>query len=120
MHAYSASQACQSFCKYDILRMFTLDPNTGLLSSTPASQGTLAFGYPGADPVVSSNGTTNGIVWAIDTKTNALIATDATNLANILFSGSLSAPAIRWTVPTVINGHAYVAEQGKVFGFGLK
>jgi hypothetical protein len=106
--------------KYDVLKMFTLDPNTGLLSSTPVSQGTLAYGYPGADPVVSSNGAANGIVWTIDTKTNALIASDATNLANTLFSGLLSAPAIRWTVPTVVNGHVYVGEQGKVFGFQLK
>jgi hypothetical protein len=106
--------------KYDVLKMFTLDPNTGLLSSTPVSQGTQVFGYPGADPVVTANGNTNGIVWSIDTKTNALVAVDATNLANTLFSGALSAPAIRWTVPTIINGHAYVGEQGKVFGFGLK
>jgi Abnormal spindle-like microcephaly-assoc'd, ASPM-SPD-2-Hydin/PQQ-like domain len=106
--------------KYDVLKMFTLDPNTGLLSSAPVSQGTLTFGYPGADPVVSANGATNGIVWSIDTKTNSLIANDATNLANTLFTGALSAPAIRWTVPTVVNGHVYVGEQGKVFGFGLK
>jgi len=106
--------------KYDVLKMFTLDPNTGLLSAAPASQGTLAYGYPGADPVVSSNGAANGIVWTIDTKTNALIANDATNLATTLFTGTLSAPAIRWTVPTVVNGHVYVGEQGKVFGFGLK
>lgn len=106
--------------KYDVLKMFTLDPNTGLLSSTPVSQGTLAYGYPGADPVVSANGSTNGIVWSIDTKTDALIANDATNLGTTLYSGSLTAPAIRWTVPTVINGHVYVGEQGKVFGFALK
>ena len=106
--------------KYDVLKMFTLDPNTGLLSSTPASQGTLVYGYPGADPVVSSNGASNGIVWTIDTKTNALIVIDATNLANTLYTGALSAPAIRWTVPTVVNGHVYVGEQGKVFGFQLK
>lgn len=106
--------------KYDVLKMFTLDPNTGQLSSTPTSQGIQAFGYPGADPVVTASGSTNGIVWSIDTKTNALIAVDATNLTNTLFSGALSNPAIRWTVPTIINGHAYVGEQGKVFGFGLK
>ena len=100
--------------------MFILDPNTGLLSAAPALQGTLAYGYPGADPVISSNGTANGIVWTIDTKTNALIANDATNLASTLFTGTLSAPAIRWTLPTVVNGHVYVGEQGKVFGFGLK
>lgn len=106
--------------KYDVLKMFTLDPSTGLLSAAPASQGTLAYGYPGADPVVSSNGTANGIVWTIDTKTNALIANDAANLATTLFTGTLSAPTIRWTVPTVVNGHVYVGEEGKVFGFGLK
>ena len=106
--------------KNDVLKMFTLDPNTGLLSSTPASQGSLIYGYPGADPVVSANGAANGIVWSIDTKSNALIANDATNLGTTLYSGSLTAPAIRWTVPTVVNGHAYVGEQGKVFGFSLK
>ena len=106
--------------KYDVLKMFTLDPNTGLLSTTPTSQGTLAYGYPGADPVISSNGSANGIVWSIDSKTNALIANDATNLANTLFTGTLSVPVIRWTVPTVVNGHVYVGEQGMVFGFGLK
>jgi len=106
--------------KYDVLKMFTLDPDTGLLSATPVSQGTSAYGYPGADPVVSANGATNGIVWTIDTKTNSLIASDASNLANTLFIGSLTSAAIRWTVPTVVNGHVYVAEQGKVFGFALK
>ena len=106
--------------KYDVLKMFTLDPNTGLLSTTPVSQGTLAYGYPGGNPVISANGTANGIVWTIDSKTNALIASDATNLANTLFSGTLSVPVIRWTVPTVVNGHVYVGGQGMVFGFGLK
>lgn len=106
--------------KYDVLKMFTLDPNTGLFSSNPASQGTLAYGYPGGDPVISANGAANGIVWTLDSKTNALIANDATNLASTLFTGTLSAPVIRWTVPTVVNGHVYVGEQGKVFGFGLK
>jgi hypothetical protein len=106
--------------KYDVLKMFTLDPNSGLLSSSPVSQGSLAYGYPGADPVVSSNATTNGIVWTVDTKTNALLANDATNLANTLFSGTLPAATVRWSVPTVINGHVYVGSQGKVFGFALK
>ena len=55
-----------------------------------------------------------------DLETDALIASDATNVANTLFKGTLSAPAIRWTVPTIVNGHVYVGEQGKVFGFQLK
>jgi hypothetical protein len=105
--------------KYDVLKMFTLDPNSGLLSSSPVSQGSLAYGYPGGDPVVSANGSTNGIVWTIDTGTNALIASDATNVASTLFSGSVPG-ALRWTVPTVINGHVYAGGQGTVYGFALK
>jgi hypothetical protein len=106
--------------KYDHLKMFTLDANTGLLSSSPVSQGTVAYGYPGTDPVISANGSTNGIVWTIDTSTSALIAVDATDLTKTLFSGPLAGGAIRWTVPTPINGHVYVGEEGMVFGFALK
>ena len=106
--------------KYDVLKMFTLDPNTGLLSSTPVSKGTLAYGYPGADLVISSNGSSSGIVWTIDTGSGALIAVDATDLTKTLFTGALSGGAIRWTVPTPINGHVYVGEENAVFGFGLK
>jgi hypothetical protein len=51
--------------------------------------------------------------------TNALYANDATNLASTLFSGSLAVPAVRWSVPTVVNGHVYVGAEGEVFGFGL-
>ena len=105
--------------KYDYLKMFTLDPGSGLLSSTPVSQDTLAYGYPGTDPVVSANGSTNGIVWAIDSSTKTLRALDATNLGHLLYSSTLASPIVRWTVPTVVNGHVYVAEQGTVIAFGL-
>jgi len=103
--------------KYDYLKMFTLDPGSGLLSSTPVSQDTLAYGYPGTVPVVSANGSSNGIVWAIDTSTKTLRALDATNLGNLLYSQSLGSAIVRWSVPTVVNGHVYVAEQGWVVAF---
>lgn len=105
--------------KYDVLKMFVLNPNTGLLSSTPVSQGTLAYGYPGADPVISSNGPTDGILWTVETNSGSLIAVDATDLTKTLYSALLSGGAIRWTVPTPVNGHVYVGEAGMVFGFGL-
>jgi len=105
--------------KYDVLKMFTLDPNSGLLSSTPTSQDTLVYGYPGADPVVSANGETDGIVWDIDTGNNTLRANNAANVATLLYSGALPTISIRWTVPMVANGHVYVGEEGTVVGFGL-
>jgi hypothetical protein len=102
---------------FDYLKMFTLDSASGLLSSTPVSQDTLAYGYPGAVPVVSANGSSDGIVWAIDSHTQTLRALDATNLGNLLYSQSLGSPTVRWSVPTVVNGHVYVAEQGTVIAF---
>jgi hypothetical protein len=50
------------------------------LAATPASQSTHHFGYPGTTPSVSANGTTNGIVWAIENSGAILFAYDATNL----------------------------------------
>ena len=105
--------------KYDVLKMFTLDPSTGMLSSSPASQDDFVYGYPGSEPVVSANGTSNGIVWTIDTGSNTLRANDANDVSNLLFSGALSGGAIRWTVPTVANGHVYAGGKGMVFGFSL-
>jgi hypothetical protein len=46
----------------DVLKAFTLK-TTGKLSLTPTSKGTFLFVFPGAQPVVSSNGESNGIVW---------------------------------------------------------
>src|SRR5271157_4216284 len=36
------------------------------LATTPSSQTTNTFGYPGASPAVSANGTSNAIIWAIE------------------------------------------------------
>lgn len=105
--------------KYDAIKMFTLNASTGLLSSTPASQDTFTYDYPGAEPVISANGTNHGIVWAIDTGTDTLRANDASDVSKELYSGSLGAQAVRWSVPTVVNGHVYVGTQGKVVAFGL-
>ncbi|HEX5235715.1 MAG TPA: hypothetical protein VFW25_10340 [Silvibacterium sp.] len=105
--------------KWDVLKMFTLDPTTGLLSSSPTSQGTLFYGYPGAVPVVSSNGANNGIVWTIDTGTNTLVANDANNLGTVLYSGTITGGALIWTVPTPVNGHVYAGGKNVVFAFGL-
>jgi len=49
----------------DVLRQFTFDPST-LFNTTSSSQSSIAFGFPDVSPSVSSEGTSNGIVWAID------------------------------------------------------
>ena len=116
----------------DVLKQYTLA--NGVLSSLPARQASDMFGIPGASPVVSSNGATNGIVWALDTTNNGtnssatsapaiLFAYDATNL-NKLYSSPTSGAgaagnAVKFTVPTVANGKVYVGTQDELSVFGL-
>ena len=51
---------------YDNLRVFTFDPTSGLFNTASASQSSNVFNFPDATPSISSQGTSNGIVWAID------------------------------------------------------
>ena len=50
----------------DYLKLFTFNPSTGQFDTTPASQSAHYYNFPGASPSISSQGASNGIVWAID------------------------------------------------------
>jgi hypothetical protein len=105
--------------------------NSGLLSTAPTSQSTYVFGHGTGTPVVSANGTSNGIVWLLDNSSykksccQALYAFDATNLANMFYNsnqagGSRDVPggAVKFTVPVVANGMVYVGSQLQVSAYG--
>jgi hypothetical protein len=105
----------------DVIKSFSLDPITGKLSSAPVSQGSFVFVYPGAQPVVSSNGTADGIVWVVDNNPEAsLHAFDAGDVSRELYRSPSIGEATKWTVPTVMNGKIYVATKGRLVVFGLK
>lgn len=114
------------------LKAFTFNTTTGLLSTTPTSQTAARYGYPGTTVSISANGTTNGIVWAMNnstykstTGTANLVAYDATNLSDQLYSSNINGardnpgPAIKFSVPTVANGKVYVMTQTALVVFGL-
>jgi regulation of enolase protein 1 (concanavalin A-like superfamily) len=97
------------------------------LSASPTSHTSAAFGYPGTIPVVSSNGTTNGIVWASTVSNpSVLYAYDATNLATQLYNSS-QAPnsrdnfgvANKYNSPTVVAAKVFVGTKTGVAVFGL-
>jgi len=101
----------------DYLKMFSFNPSTGTFNTAPASQSAQYYNFPGATPSVSSQGSSNGIVWAIDASAygyanpNAaggvncfqvpipsacvgpavLHAYDATNLANEYWNSTMAA-----------------------------
>jgi PQQ-like domain len=104
---------------HDVIKMFTLDSGKGLLSTAPVSKGSTIYSWPGAYPVISANGDSNGIVWAYELSSGTLRATDANNVANELFVGAVL-PSSKWSVPTVINGHVYIGTQNSIFAFAPK
>ena len=104
----------------DVLKQFKLSSSTGLMSTSPVAKGTFEFFFPGAQPVVSANGSSNGIVWAISYSktTTQLVAHSASSVATRLYlSGSLGAGA-KFAVPTVVNGKVYVGTAGHLYVFG--
>ena len=106
----------------DVIKQFALA--NGLLSTSPISSGTNAYQFPGGNMSISANGSQSGIVWAIEAG-NALHAYDATNVARELYNTNQSGSrdqfgtAVRFTVPTVMNGKVFVAGKTELAVFGL-
>jgi hypothetical protein len=97
------------------------NPDQPLLEKTPAAQTSEVFGYPGCTPSISSNGTSNGIVWAYEYNTShaVLHAFDPITLSELYNSGTLLGPGIKFAVPTVFHGKVYVGTSNSLVAFGL-
>jgi outer membrane protein assembly factor BamB len=100
--------------------------SNAMLSSSPMRSSN-TFGYPGTMPSISASGTSNGIVWTIQSgNTGTLYAYNAANLTQ-LFSGTFMATAnAKFATPMVANGKVYVgtgptstSNGGSVAVFGL-
>jgi hypothetical protein len=98
----------------------------GRLSSSPVSQTSTIFGYPGATPVISSNGDSDGILWALENYTGVLHAYSAADLSNELYNGK-QAPSgrdaaehgVQFYAPMVANGKVYFGTRGRLYAYGL-
>jgi hypothetical protein len=107
------------------LRAFAL--KAAQLASAPASSTSVRFVYPGASPAVSANGASNGIVWAHENTSPAVLhAYDAGNLAHELYNSSQAAngrdqfgAGNKFITPVIADGKVFVGAQGTVAVFGL-
>jgi hypothetical protein len=102
-----------------------------LAAPPPASQSPETLGPQGATPVISSNGTSNAILWLIDSSGAAandpaiLRAYDPNNSLQEIYSSPTAASrdtagaAVKFTVPTVANGKVYVGTQTELDVYGL-
>lgn len=109
--------------------------SNGKFSQNPVSQTQNTFGNggedgQGANPVISSDGTANGIVWALDntnigTAPAVLHAYDANNLKDELYNsaqvpGDAAGNAVVFSAPLVVNGKVIVPGANVVTVYGLK
>jgi len=99
---------------------------SGKLATTPASTTSIQFGYPGTTPAISANGTSNGIVWAVDNAATAVLhAYDAANLSNELYNSNQASGSRdqfagnKFITPMIANGKVFVGTPNSVAVFGL-
>ncbi len=95
------------------------------LSSSATAHTSNTFGFPGATPSVSANGTSNGIVWAVENSSPAVLhAYDAVNLKELYNSNQASGGrdqfgnGNKFITPTIVNGKVFVGTPNGLAVFG--
>lgn len=81
----------------DYIKQFSFDPSTGLFNPTPFSQSAIVIGYTGDTPSISSQGASNGILWAIDSSLYGYASPNAAggvNCSVVPVPAACSGPAI--------------------------
>ncbi len=100
----------------------------GLLSTSPTSTSPETYPYPGAALSISANGTSNGILWAVQkngTAPGVLRAYQAGDLRSELYASDQSGTrdtldvAAKFSIPLVVNGKVFVATERSLIVFGL-
>jgi hypothetical protein len=98
----------------------------GQLSPIANSQTSITFSYPGATPVISSHGNSQGIVWALENATGVLHAFSASNLSSELYNAR-QAPngrdaaehGVQFYAPMVAAGRVYFGTREHIYAYGL-
>jgi hypothetical protein len=112
----------------DVMRAFLI--TNGFLVQAAVSATTSPFGFPGATPSISAEGTNNAIAWALQTDgyNNSLPAIlhayNAYDLSQELYNSDQAGArdrcgaAVKFSVPTIVNGKVYVGGQSSFSVFG--
>jgi outer membrane protein assembly factor BamB len=101
--------------------------NAARISTSPTSSSSVRFTYPGTSPAISANGTSNGILWAHENTSPAVLhAYDAGNLANELYNSAQAAngrdqfgAGNKFITPVIADGKVFIGTQSGVAVFGL-
>jgi Immunoglobulin I-set domain len=106
------------------IRAFTI--TNAKLSTTSTAQTSNSFGYPGTTPSVSANGASNGIVWAVENASPAVLhAYNASTLTELYNSNQAAngrdqfGAGNKFITPMIVNGKVFVGTTNGVAVFGL-
>ena len=96
------------------------------LSSTAAAHTANSFGYPGTTPSISANGSSNGIVWAVESSSPAVLHAYDAGTLNELYNSSQASGGRdqfgngnKFMTPMIVNGKVFVGTPNGVAVFGL-
>src|SRR5579863_1981633 len=96
------------------------------LATSPSAQSANGFGYPGTTPSISANGTKNGIVWAVENSSPAVLhAFDAGTLQEIYNSNQAAngrdnfGNGNKFITPMILNGKVFIGTPNGMAVFGL-
>jgi hypothetical protein len=98
------------------------------LLTTPSSMSSINFAYPGPAPAISANGSSNGIVWAVEANSLGIAVLHAYNPANLAQEYYNSTQAAnkrdgfgagnKFMTPVIANGKVFVGTPTGVAVFG--
>lgn len=110
----------------DTIKAFPIGSANGKLASSPTVQSATSFEYPGTTPSISANGTSDGIVWAVENSSPAVLhAYNATTMAELYNSTQAAknrdqfGDGNKFVTPMVVNGKVFVGTPAGVAEFGL-
>ena len=96
------------------------------LSTSATAQTSNSFGYPGTTPSISANGTSNGIVWAVENSSPAVLHAYHAGALNELYNSNQASggrdhfgSGNKFMTPMIVNGKVFVGTPNGVAVFGL-
>jgi hypothetical protein len=106
------------------MQAFTI--SNAKLSSSATAQTSNSFGYPGTTPSVSANGASNGIVWAVENTSPAVLHAYNAGTLNELYNTNQAGngrdqfgAGNKFITPMIVNGKVFVGTTNGVAVFGL-
>jgi len=96
------------------------------LATAASAQSANSFQYPGTTPAISANGTSNGIVWAVENSSPAVLHAFSSSSLQELYNSNQAANGRdhfgngnKFITPMVANGKVFVGTPNGVAEFGL-